>query len=219
MDSTILLSTLLIGVIILSLTVHEYSHGRVALHLGDDTAHRLGRLTLNPLKHLDPLGALSFYFLGFGWAKPVPVDPRNLVHPRRDMMFVALAGPVSNVVLAVFCGFFLRILSADASPILFVLLSIGVYINVVLAIFNLLPIFPLDGGSVLKGLVSHETAARIGQFDRYGAVIILAVILLDNFAGTHILSFVLWKPIMYTTELLTQEMFPILKQVLMILPR
>ncbi|UCD10407.1 MAG: site-2 protease family protein, partial [Nitrospinaceae bacterium] len=78
---------------------------------------------------------------------------------------------------------------------------------------------PLDGGSVLKGLVSHETAVRIGQFDRYGALIILAVILLDNFAGTHILSFVLWKPIMYTTELLTQEMFPILKQVLMILPR
>jgi len=219
LESTVLLSALLIGVIILSLTVHEYSHGRAALHLGDDTAMRLGRLTLNPLRHLDPIGALCFYFVGFGWAKPVPVDPRNLANPRRDMMFVALAGPLSNVTLAVFCGFFMRILSTDASPILFILLSIGVYINVVLAIFNLLPVFPLDGGSVLKGLVSHETAARISQYDRYGAMIILGVILLDNFAGTHILSFVLWKPIMYTTELLTQEMFPVLKQVLMILPR
>lgn len=210
---------LLIGVIILSLTVHEYSHGRVALQLGDDTAQRLGRLTLNPLRHLDPLGAVSFYFLGFGWAKPVPVDPRNLGNPRRDMMFVALAGPLSNVALAVVCSFFLRVLPADTTPMLFVFFSIGVYINVVLAIFNLLPVFPLDGGSVLKGLVSHETAEKIGQFDRYGAVVILAVILLDNFAGTHILSFVLWKPIMYTTELLTQEMFPLLRQVLMVLPR
>ena len=143
MDKTQLM-VLLTPVILISLTVHEYSHGKVALLLGDDTAKRLGRLTFNPLKHLDMLGVLFFYFVGFGWAKPVPVDWRNFQNPRRDMMYVAIAGPLSNVALAVVCGFFIRIISPEDNLIAFILLSFGVYMNVALAIFNMLPVAPLS---------------------------------------------------------------------------
>jgi Zn-dependent protease len=114
-------SLLLIAVILISLTVHEYSHGRVAYMLGDDTAKNQGRLTLNPLKHLDPIGTLFFYFMHFGWAKPVPVDPRNLKDPHRDMLFIAAAGPASNLVLALLAGFFLRFMGplAQMEPMTF----------------------------------------------------------------------------------------------------
>ncbi|MCH7499852.1 MAG: site-2 protease family protein, partial [Nitrospinae bacterium] len=104
----------IIPVILISLTVHEYSHARVAYMLGDDTAQKLGRLSLNPLRHLDPIGVLFFYFMHFGWAKPVPVNWKNLADPRRDMLFIAAAGPASNLVLAVLCGFFLRVLEPSA---------------------------------------------------------------------------------------------------------
>ena len=115
----------------------------MALLLGDDTAKRLGRLSFNPLRHLDILGVLFFYFVGFGWAKPVPVDPRNFVSPRRDMMYVAIAGPLSNIALAVGCSFFIRLISPEFSY-LFVILAYGIWINVALAIFNMLPMYPLD---------------------------------------------------------------------------
>jgi len=206
---------LLTPVILLSLTVHEYSHGKVAFLLGDDTAKRLGRLTFNPLKHLDILGVLFFYFVGFGWAKPVPVDWRNFQNPRRDMMYVAMAGPLSNVVMAVVCGFFIRVISPEDNLVAFVLLSFGVYINVALAIFNMIPVAPLDGGSVIKGLVSHEMAETISRYDRFGAVLILGIFLMDHFAHTGILGMILGTPINYSVLYLTQEAFPMLQQVLM----
>jgi Zn-dependent protease len=202
-------------VILFSLTVHEYSHGKVAYLLGDDTAKRLGRLTFNPLKHLDFLGVMFFYFLGFGWAKPVPVDWRNFENPRRDMMYVAMAGPLSNVALAVVCSVFIRMISPEENMIAFVLLSFGVFINVALAIFNMLPVAPLDGGSVIKGLVSHKMADFISRYDRFGAVVILGIFLLDHFAHTGILGAVLGLPINYSVLFLTQEAFPVLQQVLM----
>lgn len=202
-------------VILLSLTVHEYSHGRIAYFLGDDTAKRMGRLTFNPLKHIDPLGVVVFYFMGFGWAKPVPVDWRNFQDPHKDMMYVALAGPVSNVILAVICSFFIRIVPPEGNTILFILLSFGVYMNVALAIFNMLPVFPLDGSSVLKGLMPREIAAKFSLFDRYGAFFILGIFLMDRFAGTGILWYVMGMPIIYTVQFLTQEAFPVLQQVLM----
>lgn len=206
---------LMTPVILFSLTVHEYSHGKVAFLLGDDTAKRLGRLTFNPLKHLDILGVLFFYFVGFGWAKPVPVDWRNFQNPRRDMMYVAIAGPLSNVALAVVCGFFIRIISPEDNLIAFILLSFGVYINVALAIFNMLPVAPLDGGSVIKGLVSHKMADTISKYDRFGAFLIIGIFLLDHFAHTRILGTVLLLPINYAVLFLTQETFPMLQQVLM----
>tara|TARA_Y100000815_G_scaffold255486_1_gene262393 strand:+ start:364 stop:990 length:627 start_codon:yes stop_codon:yes gene_type:complete len=200
-------------VILFSLTVHEYSHGRMALRLGDDTAQRLGRLSFNPLRHLDILGVLFFYFVGFGWAKPVPVDPRNFEHPRRDMMYVAIAGPLSNIALAVCCSFFIRLISPEFSY-LFVILAYGIWINVALAIFNMLPMYPLDGASVLKGMVSQKIAEGMTNLDRFGAFLILGVFLLDHFAHTGILGTILMLPINYSVLFLSQETFPMIIEVL-----
>ena len=204
---------LMTPVILFSLTVHEYSHGRMALLLGDDTAQRLGRLSFNPMRHLDILGVLFFYFVGFGWAKPVPVDPRNFVSPRRDMMYVAIAGPLSNIALAVGCSFFIRLISPEFSY-LFVILAYGIWINVALAIFNMLPMYPLDGSSVLKGMVSQKTAERMTNLDRFGAFLILGVFLLDHFAHTGILGIILMLPINYSVLFLSQETFPMIIEVL-----
>ena len=204
---------LMTPVILFSLTVHEYSHGKMALLLGDDTAKRLGRLSFNPLRHLDILGVLFFYFVGFGWAKPVPVDPRNFVSPRRDMMYVAIAGPLSNIALAVGCSFFIRLISPEFSY-LFVILAYGIWINVALAIFNMLPMYPLDGSSVLKGMVSQKIAERMTNLDRFGAFLILGVFLLDHFAHTGILGTILMLPINYSVLFLSQETFPMIIEVL-----
>jgi len=207
------LMILMTPVILFSLTVHEYSHGRMALRLGDDTAQRLGRLSFNPLRHLDILGVLFFYFVGFGWAKPVPVDPRNFEHPRRDMMYVAIAGPLSNIALAVCCSFFIRLISPEFSY-LFVILAYGIWINVALAIFNMLPMYPLDGSSVLKGMVSQKIAEGMTNLDRFGAFLILGVFLLDHFAQTGILATILMLPINYSVLFLSQETFPMIIEVL-----
>ena len=204
---------LMTPVILFSLTVHEYSHGKMALLLGDDTAKRLGRLSFNPLRHLDILGVLFFYFVGFGWAKPVPVDPRNFVSPRRDMMYVAIAGPLSNIALAVGCSFFIRLISPEFSY-LFVILAYGIWINVALAIFNMLPVYPLDGSSVLKGMVSQKIAEGMTNLDRFGAFLILGVFLLDHFAHTGILGTILMLPINYSVLFLSQETFPMIIEVL-----
>lgn len=202
-------------VVLFSLTIHEYSHGKVAYLLGDNTAQRLGRLSFNPLRHLDPLGVLVFYFVGFGWAKPVPVDWRNFLNPRKDLMYVSMAGPLSNVAMAVVFSFFLRIIDPQENFFLFAFLSFAVYINVALAIFNMIPIFPLDGSSILKGLVSHETAAKLGSLDRVGGFFLLGIFLLDHFAHTGILMLFVGLPIMYAVRFLTQDAFPYLQQVLM----
>ena len=219
----------MIPVILFSLTVHEYSHGKMALLLGDDTAKRLGRLSFNPLRHLDILGVLFFYFVGFGWAKPVPVDPRNFVSPRRDMMYVAIAGPLSNIALAVGCSIFICLIPHPILPLerglssltadfsyLFVILAYGIWINVALAIFNMLPMYPLDGSSVLKGMVSQKIAEKITNLDRFGAFVILGVFLLDHFAHTRILGTILMLPINYSYLFLSPETFPMIIKVLMV---
>jgi Zn-dependent protease len=204
-------------VIFFSLTVHEYSHGRIALLLGDDTAQRLGRLSFNPFKHLDLIGTLIFFLLGFGWAKPVPVDPKKFDQPRRDMMYVAIAGPLSNLALAVIFSYFIRVFEPYDNSILFVLLCFGVYVNVALAIFNLLPVFPLDGSSVIKGLVPNNVAARLGDLDRFGAFLLIGIFLMDKFAHTGIIGAVLWVPIMSVVAFLSQDAFlPVFKMLMSI---
>lgn len=207
------LMVLMTPVVLFSLTVHEYSHGRVALMLGDNTAQRLGRLSFNPLRHLDIMGVLFFYFVGFGWAKPVPVDWRNFENPHRDMMYVAIAGPLANIAMAVGCSFFIRLISPDFSY-LFVILAYGIWINVALAIFNMLPIFPLDGSSVLKGMVPASVADRLTDMDKFGAFLILGVFLLDQFANTGIIGTILMYPINYSVMFLSQERFPMIIEVL-----
>ena len=204
---------LMTPVVLFSLTVHEYSHGRVALMLGDNTAQRLGRLSFNPLRHLDIMGVLFFYFVGFGWAKPVPVDWRNFENPHRDMMYVAIAGPLANIAMAVGCSFFIRLISPDFSY-LFVILAYGIWINVALAIFNMLPLFPLDGASVLKGMVPHHIAEKLTGLDKFGAFLILGSFLLDQFAGTKIIGTILMYPINYSVSFLSQETFQMIIQVL-----
>ncbi len=207
---------IMIPVVLFSLTVHEYSHGKVAFLLGDDTAKRLGRLSFNPLKHLDFFGTISFYFIGFGWARPVPVDPRNFRDLRRDMMYVALAGPLSNVALAVIFSFIIRVMEPYDSPAIFTLLALGILINTSLAVFNMLPIFPLDGSSILKGLLPPRVAESLGNMDRFGGLLLLGVILMDQFAHTGILGYVMGRPLTYVLEFFTQEQFQNVMQVISI---
>lgn len=208
----------LVPIILISLTIHEFSHGMMAHLLGDDTAKSQGRLTLNPLKHLDPMGAVFFLIMHFGWAKPVPVDPGNLKDPHRDMLFIAAAGPASNLTLALILGFFLGFIGTSwgsleqMTPVQQYLIGFlwwGVYCNVGLVILNMLPVFPLDGSSVLKGLVPRRVALKLDGLDKFGAMALLGAVLLDNFAGTRILGTILGLPIEFMVKFITQEIFPV----------
>ena len=208
----------LVPIILISLTIHEFSHGMMAHLLGDDTAKSQGRLTFNPLKHLDPVGVVFFLIMHFGWAKPVPVDPRNLKDPHRDMLFIAAAGPASNLTLALILGFFLGFIGTSwgsleqMAPIQQYVIGFlwwGVYCNVGLVILNMLPVFPLDGSSVLKGLVPRRVALKLDGLDKFGAMALLGAVLLDNFAGTHILGTILGLPIEFMVKFITQEIFPV----------
>jgi Zn-dependent protease len=187
---------LLLPPLLFALTFHEASHGWMALRLGDPTAKLLGRLTLNPLAHLDPLGTLIFIIPPhIGWAKPVPVDVRYLKHPRRDMMWIALAGPVSNVILAFVFGMILRGLSAvghdftsPAERALVNMVAWSVVLNLSLAAFNLIPIFPLDGSKVLTGLLSPIAAARFQQLEPVGPMLLLGLILIGSLSGVSVIG-------------------------------
>ncbi len=167
--------------LLLSLTIHEVAHGYVADRLGDHTARLAGRLTLNPLKHLDPIGTIAFFLVHLGWAKPVPVNPRYFRDPRRDMLLVALAGPASNFVLAVACAILAKlVLAAPVLPMFLRLpltgmLVAGVWINLVLGVFNFLPIPPLDGGRILLGILPPRMAASYARIEPYGFFLLLAL--------------------------------------------
>lgn len=186
--------TILAPPILFALTVHEVAHGLVAYYKGDSTAKMAGRLTLNPFKHLDMTGTLVFFVTawmgaGIGWAKPVPVDPRNLKDPRRDGMWISAAGPAVNLLFAILIAIIIRLLVsaglwddnyASWKEFLGNVLIIGVRINVILAFFNLIPIPPLDGSGVLSGLLSPQAAAKYHSLSRYGFVILLALIFLPG---------------------------------------
>ena len=196
--------------ILFALTVHEFAHGLVALRLGDPTAKLLGRLTLNPLPHLDPLGTLLLIFVGFGWAKPVPVDVRYLKHPRRDMMYIALAGPISNVILAIGFGTLLRVLAhgsheftgrVEVALVQMVMYSVG--LNLMLAFFNMIPIFPLDGSKVIAGLLPPIPAARYQTMEPIGPYVLLALIVLGSLSGVNVIRFVISPFVRYFSHLFT----------------
>jgi Zn-dependent protease len=174
--------------ILFGLTIHEFSHGWVAWRLGDPTAKMLGRLTLNPLKHLDPIGTIALFLFRFGWAKPVPIDPRNFRHPTRDMAISSLAGPGANLATAAVAGLILRgLFLLHVSGFLTILTSYFVLFNLILCFFNLIPIPPLDGSRLVYHLLPPHLAASYARLERYGFIILIGVILLGQLTNINIL--------------------------------
>ena len=185
---------LLIPALVFSLSFHEFAHAWMAYMLGDSTAARMGRLTLNPISHLDPVGSIALLLMGFGWAKPVPVDSRYLNNPKEDMVKVAAAGPISNIVLAIVAALVLRLLfSTD-------LLTSGIktffiifmQINITLAVFNLLPVSPLDGSQILSPFLEKKFGPEIvWKMQLYGPRILFFIILFSMLTDIHIFSFII----------------------------
>jgi Zn-dependent protease len=183
--------------LVIAVTFHEAAHGFVAHRLGDDTAFALGRVSFNPLKHIDPFGTLilpgilllSHSPFLFGYAKPVPVNFRNLNHPRLDMVWVALAGPVTNIILALAAAFAFHTLPfvpAEAAKWTADNLKNAFLINIVLAVFNMLPIPPLDGGRVAVGLLPRFLAYPLSRLEPYGMLILIGLLILLPILGTQL---------------------------------
>ncbi len=195
--------------LLLGLTVHEFMHGYAALKLGDPTAQRAGRLTFNPISHIDPVGALVLILTQrIGWAKPVPVNPQYLNDPRRDMIWIALAGPAANLMTAVivailfrlaygiFSGMTLTPASLAVVKPLIHMLGIAVMINVGLAVFNLIPVPPLDGSKILKGFLPIKLAYQFEKVEPYGFLILLLLIFTDS------ARYIIYPPILFLQGLL-----------------
>ncbi len=192
--------------VVVAITLHEAAHGWVADRLGDDTARRAGRVTFNPLRHVDPFGTVVLPAMllilrspfVFGFAKPVPVNFWRLRHPKRDMIWVAAAGPAANMAIAIASGLAVHIvpyLSPEVGDWLFDNLARSILINVVLAVFNMLPIPPLDGGRVMTGLLPRPLAYQFARIERYGIVIVLGLLFIPRFFGLDVFGWVMWPPI------------------------
>jgi Zn-dependent protease len=170
---------ILIPVLLFALVFHEFSHAWVANKLGDPTARYAGRLTLNPMAHLDPIGGLMILFVGFGWAKPVPVDIRYLSNPRVDMMKIAFAGPASNLLLAFIGGTILRLGFVHGTMAMMIMFF--TQINIMLAVFNMIPIAPLDGSQIFSGLLIRTNPELVRNLQIYGPQILMGAILIGYF--------------------------------------
>jgi Zn-dependent protease len=185
--------------ILLAITIHEMAHGWVAYRFGDPTAKLSGRLTLNPVSHLDPIGTLVFFLTqAIGWAKPVPINPAYFKNPRKDLIWVSLAGPVANILLAILSTVLLRLVLESfgersnflTQPVLY-MAYVSIQINLGLAIFNLLPIPPLDGSKVLMGILPSDLAASYQKFERYGFLLIL-ILVFTGLTGRIIVPLILY---------------------------
>lgn len=171
--------------LLVALVCHEVAHGYVAYLLGDPTARSQGRLTLNPLRHLDPIGTIAFFFVSFGWAKPVPVNMGYFRNPRQGMMLTALAGPGTNFTLAALFSLALHImpsLGVPAGNAMYLVFYYGVFVNLILGAFNLLPIPPLDGSNVLAYFLPPQMAYKYMSMGRYGFVILIGIILIGRYS-------------------------------------
>ena len=199
--------------VIFAITLHEAAHGYVAKHFGDMTAYMEGRVSLNPLRHIDPVGtvvlplallALSKLFgsggILFGWAKPVPVNFANLRHPKRDMLWVAAAGPFSNLLMALLWAVVLKIALALPEAYFALALALmgaaGIFVNVIFMVLNLLPLPPLDGGRILMSVLPHPMAYNVARVEPYGFILIIALLVFG------ILGMIMWPPIRLSVALI-----------------
>ena len=207
--------------VLLALICHEVAHGTVAYWLGDPTAKQEGRLTLNPMAHLDPVGFLMMLMAGFGWARPVPVNPRRLRKPRRDMALVSFAGPAANLLLALISGLVVCMLAAfgfyamdpyvpmgehGALNVICFMLQIFMQLNVGLALFNLIPLPPLDGSNILVTFLRPNAAAKYLQLRLYTRYIFLGIIALSFLSGysylAGLLDSIIWMPFLWLRDLI-----------------
>ena len=172
-----------------ALSFHEFAHAWMASKCGDNTAARMGRLTLNPMAHLDVMGSMMILFVGFGWAKPVPVDGRNLKNPRVDMMKVAAAGPLSNLLLAMLAGMVFRLLNGTGllSESIYLLILYFTQINIALAVFNLIPVAPLDGSQIFSAYLMRKNPQLAWKIQSYGPQVLFGLILFGYITGFSIL--------------------------------
>ncbi|MEN3044956.1 MAG: site-2 protease family protein [Candidatus Hydrothermales bacterium] len=197
MDSLASLIIFLPG-ILLALTIHEFSHALVADRLGDPTPRSIGRLTLNPIPHIDPIGFILLFLIHIGWAKPVPVNPYYFRNPEKDFAKVAFAGPLSNLILAVFISFILRFLPYSSQNLFiyyFYKLLLSTYmINLILAFFNLIPIPPLDGSKILSIFLPFEWKLRYRMLEPYGVLILTSFIVISSFLGIPIIDLLVFLP-------------------------
>lgn len=213
MDYNIIIQKIAIWALplIFAITLHEVAHGYIASWFGDQTARLSGRLSLNPIKHIDPIGTILLPLIMiiarsnfiFGWAKPVPVDPRNLRNPRRDMALVALGGPIANLLMAIFWAGILKLgtlLSNDGNqwfgPFMVLTGSAGVLINIVLAVLNLIPIPPLDGSKVLASILPRRAAYYYYQLEPYGLIILIVLLF------SRVLNIILIPPVILSLKLI-----------------
>jgi Zn-dependent protease len=217
MEQTIVTISIIFVPIMFAVVCHEVAHGFIAWHFGDPTARMLGRLTLNPIKHIDLMGTIvvpvllimSHSGILFGWAKPVPVVFQNLRNPKRDMIWVAAAGPITNIILATLSAFALRAIIFFTNPAVagspqamlvepvVLMLVYSVYINLLLAIFNMLPLPPLDGGRVMVGLLPRNQSNALARVEPYGFIILIALVfILPRYFGINIFQ-------LFITPLLT----------------
>jgi len=204
---------LILPAVLVGFTIHEFSHAIVAVRLGDTTPRDQGRLTLNPLAHIELIGLLMILFAGFGWAKPVQINPNNFKNPKNDEILVSLAGPFSNLLFGIGFGLLLKTLLTVASGIFYIggfgeilyqILAYFIRINLLLAVFNLFPIPPLDGSHILLSLIPDRYSGFKIAFNRYGRFILIAAILLGSFTGYNLL------PIGFLTGKLYSGLFNLL---------
>lgn len=199
--------------VIFAITMHEAAHGYVARYFGDMTAYSQGRISLNPIRHIDPIGTIlvplvTFLLAGilFGWAKPVPVNFSNLRHPKQDMLWVAAAGPASNLIMALFWALIIKVATLMSGSYFALPLhemgKAGVMVNVVVMVLNLLPVPPLDGGRIAVSLLPNHAAYRFAQLEPYGMIILVVLL------ATHVLDYILW-PIINTVLHLFSVLFGI----------
>ncbi len=203
--------------VLFAITLHEAAHGYAARHFGDLTAYAQGRISLNPMRHIDPIGTILLplltLFVGgilFGWAKPVPVNFAALRHPKQDMFWVALAGPAANLVMALFWGAMFKVAlmfpgNYFAEPLIG-MAQFGVTINAILLVLNLLPLPPLDGGRIAISLLPHRQAFKLAKVEPYGMVILILLAVVPVIGGQPILSLVL-SPLVRTVIRLIETIF------------